>query len=730
MIDVLVLSPVPTCPVDFGHRKRVRRICAALQDRGAHIHFLHYAMDWEWRGTFARDSYLEMQRQWDVVEQIAPTIAPHRRPAGLDHDIDDWWDPAIGNHLKWLFKRRSFDAFIVNYAYHSKALDFAPPGVVRILDTHDKFSGRRELLGSFGIPPEFFYTTPDQEAIGLRRADVVLAIKEHEKLFFEDLCEAAVITTPHVDPSADVWRSRPERTALVVGFIGARNNVNLVNFKRFFEALDEKRRVTRANISLVVAGSLCDDIYALVDGAPWVDVRGRVDDVTAFYAELDLAVVPMTFSTGLKIKVAEALGLGLPIVSTAHAFEGFEARHDHHRLNDMDDLADALIDIAFDREPALRALKAATTSAQADAMSAFDGALDEIVDFICSNRRNKLIVSVPRSYFLKRSAYRYAFLNLLAELRGDFSVIAHCDAADLAPNDAAELEPLARLCEVYVDGGGEPSRFRRASLADLARRWLAATLLLTDRASASPETSADGPIAAQAAIDPFFGATEADFPNVVAAGLGAPTPDMLGEEIALGRIRRLAPFLSDAAGSAGWPKELPRWRAPARRNAPLLTILCDRYVGEAGEALVDALRRAFTHLRFQIIVGAEAERVRAASAAPPRVAVCAVEEVLRDLHAIADRPTIVIDLSEEQTAFDFIRELSAQARIDRITYAQGEERVGALAQARVDRPPSFAGLLSATVARLMDRASHGFSPTQGVVSPKGRWRILRARLGA
>ncbi|MEI9930869.1 MAG: hypothetical protein WDM89_10045 [Rhizomicrobium sp.] len=105
----------------------------------------------------------------------------------------------------------AFDAFIVNYAWLSKALEFAPHGIFKILDTHDKVSDRKEVLASLGLGPEFFYTTKAEEAVALGRADLVWAIKDQEKALFEEMAKMPVLTLPHLDPPRDFERPAPVR---------------------------------------------------------------------------------------------------------------------------------------------------------------------------------------------------------------------------------------------------------------------------------------------------------------------------------------------------------------------------------------------------------------------------------------------------------------------------------------------------------------------------------------
>ena len=64
--------------------------------------------------------------------------------------------------LEWLFARKNFNVLFVNYTFFSKAFEYAPRGVLGMLDTHDIFSGRREIFEGYGVEPEFFYTTAEQ----------------------------------------------------------------------------------------------------------------------------------------------------------------------------------------------------------------------------------------------------------------------------------------------------------------------------------------------------------------------------------------------------------------------------------------------------------------------------------------------------------------------------------------------------------------------------------------
>lgn len=191
MRKIAVISPAPTSPTDFGNRKRIERITRNLKDRGFAIHFIFYALEEPWRETLPDADYAKMKEDWDDFHIVIPTVPYHNSAKGEDHELDEWWDVGLEKFLWWYLRGQQFDAVLVNYVYLSRALTLVPKGVVRILDTHDRFSGRRKMLRNLGIGPEFYHLNAAEEARGLSRADLTLAIKDEEK------------------PISKAWRTRP-----------------------------------------------------------------------------------------------------------------------------------------------------------------------------------------------------------------------------------------------------------------------------------------------------------------------------------------------------------------------------------------------------------------------------------------------------------------------------------------------------------------------------------------
>ena len=398
--DILVLAPTPTWPLDYGNRKRIYSVCQSMKDRGARIHYLYYPSEVDWRNDVPLDSMQKMHEQWDSFYMVPPTRDLHTWAEGEDHTIDEWWDDAIGKQLEWLFHKKRFDAMIVNYTWLSKALEYAPAGTLKILDTHDRFSDRRQLLEANGIGREFFHTTQDEERIAIERADLVWAIKEHEQHFFSNLsAKPNVRTLIHVDLDevADTAADKFKQGYLRVGILGARNNINLTNTRNFIEQAIPQFKKAMAPVKIVLAGSMCIETEDLE--GPWVENIGFVDSVADFYKSVDVVAVPMTFSTGLKIKVAEAMKYGAPMISHAHASEGYPVKHPWHNLKSLEAITEACIDLAFNPDM-LPNLRRASEQAQEKAEQAFFDTINKSMQDIC--RHNVLTTFVVDAENLKK----------------------------------------------------------------------------------------------------------------------------------------------------------------------------------------------------------------------------------------------------------------------------------------------------------------------------------------
>ncbi len=83
---------------------------------------------------------------------------------------------------------------------------------------------------------------------------------------------------------------------------------------------------------LVIGREPSAALRALAHGNPLIRFSGTVDDVVPWLQRVDILVAPLRIGAGTKLKVAEAMSCGLPVVGSPLAFAGLPGRSGEHYL--------------------------------------------------------------------------------------------------------------------------------------------------------------------------------------------------------------------------------------------------------------------------------------------------------------------------------------------------------------------------------------------------------------
>ena len=371
MKTALVISPFASLPRDAGHRRRVYQMTRLLADAGYRLTFLLLAFedDWAWgHDVTVADG---MRRQWDelIVVHGGPQIGCP--PVyGNRHGLDEWWDGGLEAVLANLLSKRFFDVVVVHNVWLSKAFDFVHPATTKVLETHDLFSLRPDAFARIGMAPDFFVPERDAELFGIGRADIAVTIQETEARTLLALTPTRVVNVPFYEPTLDdaplPRRVRPLREDRVsFGVLASANPFNIHGLNALCAALEREIGASFAPVELVIGGRVGRHLRTSLN----VINLGHVADERGFYEHMDFAVLPVFEGTGFKIKTADALALGLPVLAATHAATG--TRLDHTLIHATpESMAAAMSDIALRRPgfgPALAAAAAARDDLRARA---------------------------------------------------------------------------------------------------------------------------------------------------------------------------------------------------------------------------------------------------------------------------------------------------------------------------------------------------------------------------
>lgn len=321
---ILVISPIPTHPQNAGNRSRIYRLLCSLRDMGHEVHFLYVntevadeeGMKQCWGDNFyfapykfpPRSLSMYMKRMKFVFEKGFRNI----------HPIDFRYDKSLDKLLAVLSHRAQFDVVMVEYVFWSKALELFDKNVLKIIDTHDVFARRHLMYMQNRQEYDWYCTSQKEEARGLNRADVIIAIQEQEREYFSKITQKKTIAVGHIGPLEKLTHKQsPEKIIL---FVGSRAVHNIHGIKQFIREAFPRIRNNVPNLQLTIVGNVC---RAIEDSDSCVKL-GEVGDLKPIYEEADLVINPITFSTGLSIKTIEALGHSKPVVTTSTGSKGLE----------------------------------------------------------------------------------------------------------------------------------------------------------------------------------------------------------------------------------------------------------------------------------------------------------------------------------------------------------------------------------------------------------------------
>ena len=185
--------------------------------------------------------------------------------------------------------------------------------------THNVIHRRTQLYRERGLPPDFRPLTWEEEAVLLRRADVIVAIQEREAEEFRAMVPDRQVVVVPMPVELRPRVSSPEAVFRCL-FVGGYSGHNLDGLQWFLSEVWPGVLAAQPDAEFDVVGTVGKAVPA---GATRVRVHGPLNDLDSVYAQASVCLVPLRFGTGLKIKLIEAMAHGCAVVSTSAGAEGF-----------------------------------------------------------------------------------------------------------------------------------------------------------------------------------------------------------------------------------------------------------------------------------------------------------------------------------------------------------------------------------------------------------------------
>ena len=337
MKNLLIFNPLPTFPLQQGSSRRTWNLINEIRKNNYRIHMVYYGA---YRNN--KNTYLKLEQHFDSLTIIEKNTEFKRRN-GKNYYIDDLYEEGLGEQVATICKNLEIDIVLCNYVFHSKVLDYLPKNIYKMIDTIDIFTDKYKT-------EDWYSFSAEDEAKGLDRADLVIAIQDQEKKYFEKISKSQVITIKHIDEPKFTEKNYKEPK--IIGILSSGHKQDLLAMQIF---LKEFKKFTAKHpsydIQLHIGGKICDKLSPSEVNSDKIKLLYLVNDLDVFYNSLDIVCSIPLDGTGLKIKTIEALSYGLPLLATQCASEGIDSTSEFHQCSTIQEMFLRLEDLIGNKIP-------------------------------------------------------------------------------------------------------------------------------------------------------------------------------------------------------------------------------------------------------------------------------------------------------------------------------------------------------------------------------------------
>ena len=215
-----------------------------------------------------------------------------------------------------IVKKNNIDILWVFYIWNN---DFAniKTKVYKIMDTQDVASDfvKYKKENNIYFPSNI---NINEEVNILNKFDLSIAVSKRDYLVFKKYLNNKVKYLPFYFEYKEISKINCKEN--IIGFIGGTAEFNIISLEKIIYEILPK---LKTKCSLYVFGSVCEKVNYLNNES--VKLIGRVGNVEEMYRQIDLAINPISFGSGLKTKCIEAMSYSTPLITTSVGAQGIES---------------------------------------------------------------------------------------------------------------------------------------------------------------------------------------------------------------------------------------------------------------------------------------------------------------------------------------------------------------------------------------------------------------------
>jgi sugar transferase (PEP-CTERM/EpsH1 system associated) len=371
--EILFISHRMPFPPDRGDKIRSHHVLKRLVAL-APVHVATFADDE--RDLAEEVELAAIARSYRLVRRVKPLIlaglqslaqrAPVSLPAFANAELADYVEQVLRERpiaTIYVFSGQ-MGQYIPDWFKGRLVFDFVDVDSAKFESYADRDTGLRRWINA--REARLLRAEEERQAV---RADVNLLVSAEEAALFRLRLSPEAAATCDVRPLRNGIDSkffdpptvRPaarmmEFTGPKLIFTGQMDYApNVEAALRTIERLMPRIRAHRSDATFHVVGRNPPEELTRFDGQDGIHVWGGVDDIRAWLAAADMAVVPLEIARGIQNKVLEAMAMALPVVLTSSAATGIGGTDGKHFV--VADSDDELVDriTAFISHPRLGA---------------------------------------------------------------------------------------------------------------------------------------------------------------------------------------------------------------------------------------------------------------------------------------------------------------------------------------------------------------------------------------
>ncbi len=320
---ILIVTHIRFYPPAAGNEQRLLRLVKFLKKLGYQIVML--VNPFLEATQLDRESRKAMHQYVDYYEEMGDVSIDEVHSLSLDSAIgnepilDKWklteerfCPDVVLQRASSLIEQFSPKVILAEYIWTSRILALASPNTLKVIDTIDMFSRKKESVVKFGIQ-DTLAITPSEELAFINRSDVTIAIQDSEADAFRKLAPSCKIITAGIDFDVDqmLENTKTNLQAPTLLIVGSGNQINVHCITEFLDEVWPKIHQQVPSCRLRIVGKVGN---SLTTKDPTVELIPYVRDLDATYRDATIVVNPVYAGTGIKVKSIEALGHGKAFV--------------------------------------------------------------------------------------------------------------------------------------------------------------------------------------------------------------------------------------------------------------------------------------------------------------------------------------------------------------------------------------------------------------------------------